>query len=330
MASSYLGPESPRPMAVISESFQNRLCIPQYSEYEKYSFGPEYETKMYELVHKYLELDTRDRLCYVGDLKGSLAPFIQEKFCLLNPLTTVVPGHFHYLETSTQKMLPIRIAHVGAEEYFRQLVKNEVNDAFDKVLIKDSVQYFVNPTEMFTNINQILSKFGKTLIVHRPGHLNTLPYFNGAKKRLQDNDTPYMSIINDLQACNLDVQWDIHCLPVVMPKRKWLGMLKDNFPSQMEILSNTEIVSGMRELSEGVLKYEGEVVEFVDRLLFIVASQSLLETGFPKVQRFGADDSATYPRVNNLKLKMNITPDVKKYLTSENKKPQEEKSPFWN
>jgi len=37
------------------------------------------------------------------------------------------------------------------------------------------------------------------LIIHRPGNLNTLPYFAGAKQRFADNDTPYMNIISGLQ-----------------------------------------------------------------------------------------------------------------------------------
>lgn len=87
--------------------------------------------------------------------------------------------------------------------------------------------------------------------------IHYLTYF---LRRLTDNDISYPEIIKDLQLCNLDVTWKVECLPVCMPKRKWLAMLKDKFPTQTEIFSEMEIVSGIRELSEGILKYEGDMV----------------------------------------------------------------------
>jgi hypothetical protein len=59
----------------------------------------------------------------------------------------------------------------------------------------------------------------------------------------------------------------------------------------MEIMSDAEITSGVRELSEGILKYEGENVELVDRLLFISVSPSKLEEGFPKLHRYGQNEN---------------------------------------
>lgn len=72
MASAYLGPESPRPLAVISESYRNQYHLPQFNSSEQYSLGPEYEKSLFSLLHKYLELDTTDSLCYVGDTKDGL------------------------------------------------------------------------------------------------------------------------------------------------------------------------------------------------------------------------------------------------------------------
>ena len=81
--------------------------------------------------------------------------------------------------------------------------------------------------------------------------------------RLSDNEIAYSDIIRDLQACRLDVSWELECLPVRMCKRKWLAMLRERYPTQTEILSQMEVVSGIRELSEGVLKYEGDMVRKV-------------------------------------------------------------------
>lgn len=84
MAFSYLGPESPRPLSVISEGFQNRFRIPNYPNWEQFTFGQSYDDQLFELVNKYLELETTDRLCYIGDTKGSMAEAIASRytFCI--------------------------------------------------------------------------------------------------------------------------------------------------------------------------------------------------------------------------------------------------------
>ena len=78
--------------------------------------------------------------------------------------------------------------------------------------------------------------------------------------RLADNDIPYMDIVKDLQSVRLDVQWELEIVPANIQKRKWLAMMSEHYPPQMEIMSKTEMLGGIRELTEGMLKYEGETV----------------------------------------------------------------------
>uniref|UniRef100_A0A0B6Z4B3 Uncharacterized protein n=1 Tax=Arion vulgaris TaxID=1028688 RepID=A0A0B6Z4B3_9EUPU len=275
MASAFLGPESHRPLAVITESYQTKLKIPILTGDDKFCFGTEYEKKLYSLIHEHLELDTTDKLVYVGDIKGSLSKAIEDHFCLIHPVQTLVPGHFHFIETyDGHRTLPVRIAHVGAEEHFRILAKDRSTHStkYDKILVNDCVRYLEEPVTAYRNMIASLAPGGKLLIIHRTGELNTLPYFRDACQRITDNNISYTSILKDLQDAHLDVSWEVECLTVCMPKKKWLAMVRDKFPTQMEVLSDIEVMSGIRELSEGMFKYEGDMVEFVDRLLFISAT----------------------------------------------------------
>lgn len=319
MASSFLGPESPRPYSVISEGYRNHLRIPVYGSREKYDLGKEYDESFYNLLQKYTDLDTTDRFCYVGDVKGSYAEKIIDKFCLLEPVMTVIPGHYSYVQTENEKVLSLRVAHTGAEEYFRQLRKSKDPEklVFDKILLKDAIRFFENPKETYTNIMECLAPGGKLVIIHRPSNLNTLPLFGDARERLESNEIPYMDIINDLQECKLDTQWEMECLPMIISKRKWFSMLKGKFPPMMEIMSDAEITSGVRELSEGILKYEGENVELVDRLLFISVSPSKLEEGFPKLHRYGQNENV-FADLRDLKFSMALTDEIKPYITKRN------------
>lgn len=236
---------------------------------------------------------------------------------MLEPMLSVIPGHYSYVETDSNKVLPIRVAHVGSEEFFRQQAreKPENRQQFDKIIIKDALRYFENPIEMYTNIMKCLSKTGKLLIVHRPGSINTLPVFRNAKQRLEDNEIPYDDIIKDLKSCDYDVQWEIECLPLIISKRKWYSLLKSKFPPQMEILSDFEVQSGIRELSEGIMKYEGDLVEFNDRLLFIVVSNPAeRQRSFPSIKRYNADDMTPFPTADDLNYSMEVSEDLKKYV----------------
>jgi len=79
MAFSYLGPESPRPLAVISEGFQHRFRIPTYPVWEPLTFGKDYDDNLFNMINKYLDLETTDRMCYLGDNKGSMAEAIVDR-----------------------------------------------------------------------------------------------------------------------------------------------------------------------------------------------------------------------------------------------------------
>ena len=245
------------------------------------------------------------------------------RFCVLEPALTVIPGHYSYVETDTQKMLPIRIAHVGAEEYFRLQAREKPENRikFNKIILKDAIRFFENPIEIYENMMKCLAKNGILLIIHRPSNLNTLPVSKDTKQRLYENETPYMDIINDLRSLDYDLAWDVECLPVRIPTKKWYSMLRSKFPPQLEIMSDFELLAGVRELSEGVLKYEGEVVEFDDRLLFLAVTNPEQKTkGYPSVKRFGIQNEVPVLEVKGLTYSMQVTDDVKKYLPVKPKK----------
>ncbi|XP_076437987.1 uncharacterized protein LOC143277132 [Babylonia areolata] len=319
MASAYLGPESPRPLSVISESYRGHVSgrLPRLAALERYSLGEEYEEHLFSLLHKYLELGTTDTLCFVGDNRGGLAQRIEQRFCLTKPVRTLLPGHVHYAETDDRKRVPITISHVGVEDHFRQLVKDQASGKgnaqdgrFDKILLHDVCRYLREPAQLYQDLVQCLTPGGILLVLHRPALLSTLPVFKGAHNRLAENDVPYMDIVQSLQSNQLDVQWELEIVPVRMRKRKWLAMMRDRYPPQLEIMSEPEVLGGLRELTEGVMKYEGDQVEFKDRLLFIKATHSTLENGYPSVQRYSGRKYEPFPAQENLKLTLALPPDA--------------------
>ena len=97
-------------------------------------------------------------------------------------------------------------------------------------------------------------------------------------------------------------------------------MIHEKFPPLMEVMSTFEIQAGLRELSEGILKYEGDMVEFQDRLMFISASRPMF-SDYPTIQRYGG--AQTYkppPAIGDLSYKMAVTEDIKDFVKEREKK----------
>ena len=97
-------------------------------------------------------------------------------------------------------------------------------------------------------------------------------------------------------------------------------MIKEKFPPVMEVMSTFEIKAGLRELSEGILKYEGNMVEFQDRLMFISASRPLFSS-YPTIQRYGNNPTVqAKPVLRDLSFRMEVTDDIKSYVRERERK----------
>ena len=184
---------------------------------------------------------------------------------------------------------------------------------FDRVILKDVIPYLQNPKETFANIMKTMGPGGRLLVIHRAAPANTLPLFDDARTRMKQLDRSYSQLVSDLQSQEhrIDVQWQIECLPVLISKKKWLGMIRDRYPPQLEVFSECDVRSGVRELAEGTFKYQGDIIEFTDRLLFACSTHALFDD-YPDIQRFGASALRPFPGLDELKYKMEITGDMKK------------------
>lgn len=96
----------------------------------------------------------------------------------------------------------------------------------------------------------------------------------------------------------------------------------------MEILSDFEIIFGCCELIEGVMKYEGEFVEFQDRFLFIIVLYLVLEDGCFKFYRYGRSDIGIFFNLKDFKFKMLVILEIKMFLRL-TKKIEDKGKFFW-
>ena len=322
MASNYLGPEIPKPFALISEEYQQQLAIPNYPEEDQYRFGQAYEESMFSLIHTHLELGTTDRFCYIGEEKGSFAPLIERKFCLVHPIKTIAPNLSALTQQSTAGANPAityGVCNSNVDEFFKtssSQCSTQKTHLFDRILLKDCIQSLTqNMYALFSQLKACLHEEGKLLIIHRPGMLNTLPLPRTMVKEFEGRDIDIGPILNALQDAGFDVKWDIEICPIIMPKVKWLSMVQEKHPADLESSEDLVIRNAIRELTEGMFKYEGDVVQFTDRLLFISASPGLRGRA-PMLTRYGSSGYKPPPVVSeeDLKYNMPVTNDIKHIL----------------
>ncbi|KAK6491576.1 hypothetical protein HHUSO_G3674 [Huso huso] len=261
-------------------------------------FGKYYQDNLLKLIWKYLDLDPHHKLLYIGESGESFIPVLEKTSALLQP---VVWGE-----------------ECGAPHTDKKLKRIEQLDnySFDRVLLVNAVQYFQNPSETFTQVLNTLHASGKILLVHRPGPITTLPFFRKAKKKLEEQDYPYMKIFESLRKLGADVQWKIEHVPVTIKKDDWLSLLGMKIAPILQHLSDYEVATGLQELTQGCLKYSEEVVSFEDRLMFISAHKLSEEGGaYPSIQRSGCVHSTPpHSAVWDLPLKLPLTEDLIKYL----------------
>jgi len=85
-----------------------------------FSLGQAYDESMCEYINKYLELDTNDRLCYVGIDQGTLVPVLRRCFVLTEPVTEVNPSQGCVGVVDRHGTREEMMNKVSVEEFFRQ------------------------------------------------------------------------------------------------------------------------------------------------------------------------------------------------------------------
>ncbi|XP_039253636.2 uncharacterized protein LOC120330787 [Styela clava] len=304
------------PCSVISES-SPRPTTPRYPQRELSSFGNDYDENILQLIHAHLEVDAHHTVAYVGHMRGNLVEKMEKHFCLLTPITVLYPGGVTYKDIAeNSRRLALKISQTPAEEFFASASGNlpEQKRKFDRIFINNSVQNLNDFELTFTRMRKCLEESGKIMILHRPTSITTLPYFNKAREILGSIEIPFMKIITALQKTGCDVRWDLEHVPLVLEKIKWIALLRNRFPTELEILSDNEIEDGIRELLNGTLNYLTPVMELEDRLILITGTPPDTPGSYPAVQRIVSRPQLPYSELLDLEYTLTLTNPMKRFL----------------
>ncbi|XP_069062961.1 uncharacterized protein [Pleurodeles waltl] len=188
-------------------------------------FGSQYRTALLGLFCQRLQLEPRHLLLCLGQDVAAVAAALRSTYNLRQPPVL-------WDEEEVQQPL-----------YQRALLLHPTHDHHQNVI------------GLVRQIFSGLEDLGEMLLVHRPGSMITLPFFEKARKKLAEEDYPYMKVLECLSELGADVQWEIEHVPVITSKANWLSVVGRKGPPMPRMLSPHEVESGLEELRHGCLRY---------------------------------------------------------------------------
>ncbi|XP_069476529.1 uncharacterized protein [Ambystoma mexicanum] len=243
-------------------------------------FGHEYRTALLEQLRRRLAPERRHALLCLGQNAPSVAAALQSSCNLLKSPVL-----------SDEQHLP---------PCHRALLLHPPGGDIQKV------------TCLIKQVYRELEDLGILLLVYRPGSMTTLPLFEKARKKLAEEEYPYMKVLECLTELGAEVQWEIEHVPVITSKADWLYVVGRNGPPMPNTLSPQEVHRGLQELCNGCLRYiEGEEpVKFEDRLMFIRATKKSASTEFPHISRGTSIPSSLNASRPDIPLKLPLTEEM--------------------
>jgi hypothetical protein len=327
----------------------------------EYMDSQKYENDFCAILNKHLDFDCCDDVLYIkakGDdnaRKDSLislnnstnkdwTEIIEKKFCLLNnvdsceiemkPLTKKSDDdQFLFIDPTSELDEPLF--------NFNFVKCSNKSKKYDKIIIKNCMKYFDRNYKYFCKFIMTLFKEQfqmrtSLLIVQRVSDLNTLPFHSKVKKDWTDTDCKFIKFMQTLQNEFFNIKFDIETLTFSFDcKSTWYSNLKDKIPFPLnqgsllvdeQAVRHKELVHGIRELNEGVFKYQqiNNYIELKDRMIFIAAyrefskSACLEEKMKNKKDKKSNYDPKIEDRLNDdiKMLKLEITPDLRQLVNS--------------
>lgn len=176
---SYLGPDNPPPLSLITETHQRFLQVSKVPNDDDslFSYGEEYYTKIVKLLRLQAGINIDDTVCVVASRKSKLPTELEIRLCLLYPVLHLTAGLILYEDSpGKERELNVSVVPMNAESY----LSNEKNRGkFDKIIIADGLELIGDRLTFLENARLALKqKTDNSLIIfHKTKEILTLPVF---------------------------------------------------------------------------------------------------------------------------------------------------------
>lgn len=142
--------------------------------------------------------------------------------------------------------------------------------SYTHVLLKELVHHIPadNIGPMYAGLFSQLQPGGVALTITRPQEVD-YPLFARAREIWRERQPPASAFVAAMEAAGFEVEVAAHDYTATLPKATWLAMMRSRFWSTFSYCSNEELEAGIAEVN--AVHAGQDTVQFVDRLLFLVA-----------------------------------------------------------
>lgn len=286
------------------------LDITKRSDWTEMNYfnSDDYEDQICCLMMKYIHIDCFDQILFVRacgdetlasnlkyDTESSIdsiakdwPDILNERFTLVHDVDVVdIFFNKNTVEPEDEKLESKR-STIGMN-FIR---KTNGAGKYDKIIFKNCMKYFEN--EATRNNSSAFAEFlaahfkhpiqiePSFIMIQRVEALNTLPFYSSINSGWSATDAKYAFFIQNLQNAGFMINYDIETFRyIIESKQTWYRSVKQKrmYPlnNESQVIEQTlidkraELVSGVRELNEGIFKYQPNVgnMEMQDRVLFV-------------------------------------------------------------
>jgi len=222
-------------------------------------FAHGYRKWLVELIIKELEIRKKDFVVDLGGGTGIVSKMICDKVCLEKDVLCVDPS---------KEMLNCAAKLSGVSTLCSTALAfvQKEHLRYNKILIKEAVHHFENRMNKWNGIYRQLYAKGRLLIITRP-IFPDFPFFKAALNSFKQCQPDYHIILKELEDAKFSLKLEIKDYFLKINKTRWFELIRQRFMSNLIPFTDEQLNSGIKELEQ---KYrEKEILEFVDRLIFI-------------------------------------------------------------
>lgn len=227
-------------------------------------FSTEYERWMDRNIIELLGLDSKSIFGDLGGGTGSVTNRLREA-CRMDVALCVDPALLMLKKEPINDHL-IKLCQ-SAEDFAK-----EPEGELTHILIKEAIHHFENRAQFWQNIkaNQPQAKILVVTRPQRPGFV----LFEACYERFALKQPDINTLIDEARQAGFNARWQACAWSVSMPKDRWYNMIRARFMSDLFAFTNEQIEQGIEEIDA---KFSGEIIEFQDTILFMVAEPSTLK-----------------------------------------------------
>ncbi|MEM1174336.1 MAG: class I SAM-dependent methyltransferase [Pseudomonadota bacterium] len=214
------------------------------------------------LIVQHLRVEPGHSVVDIGGGTGLFAKALLDRTELLSPIKVVDPSP----SMLTQLHEDSRIESiVGDADSFA-----DRGERVDRILIKEAVHHFPNPSQSLKRLAGCLNQAGRLLIVMLPRRLE-YPLFDAALEKFARLQPDHRELAGALSDAQLDVDVSFHAFSQTYSTQRYIEMVESRYMSLLSEFSDEELAAGIDEMRR---KLTSDTVLFADNFVFITGVQN--------------------------------------------------------